>query len=129
MPAGGGPAEQLTRNGGGSPFESSDRRTVYYTKNGSNPTPLWKVPAEKGEESQVLDSVTDSQFAVSDSGIYFLSWPRLQYLEFSTGRTKAILTLQKPSLLGLTISLDEHWLLYSQTDQGGSDLMLVENFR
>jgi Tol biopolymer transport system component/tRNA A-37 threonylcarbamoyl transferase component Bud32 len=129
MPAGGGPAEQLTRNGGENPFESPDSRTIYYLKNGSNPSPLWKVPAEKGEESQVLDSVNFSQFAVSSGGIYFLSWPRLQYLDFSTGRAKTILTLHKQASLGLCISKDEHWLLYPQVDQGGSDLMLVENFR
>jgi Tol biopolymer transport system component len=128
MPSGGGPAEQVTRNGGQTAFESPVSPTIYYT-NGSNPSPLWKVPAEKGEESQVADSVTNSQFAVSRGGICFISWPRLQYLELSTGRTKTMLTLQKPALLGLTMSPDEHWLLYSQIDQGGSDLMLVENFR
>lgn len=87
MPAAGGPAEQVTRNGGQNPFESPDRRTIYYEKNGSNPSPLWKVPVEKGEESQVLDSISFSQFAVSLGGIYFLSWPQLQYFELSTGMT------------------------------------------
>jgi hypothetical protein len=29
----------------------------------------------------------------------------------------------------MSVSPDEHWLLYSQVDQAGSDLMLVENFR
>jgi len=129
MPAGGGPAEQVTRNGGHTPFESQDGRTIYYTKNELNPCPLWKTRADGGEESQVLDSLAPHQFAVARGGIYFLLWPRLQYLDFSSGRSKTILTLQKPAALGMSLSPDERWLLYSQIDQGGSDLMLVENFR
>jgi hypothetical protein len=66
---------------------------------------------------------------VSRDGIYFLSWPRLQYFDFTTGKAKPILTLQKQPSLGLSMSQDGHWLLYSQVDQGGSDLMRVENFR
>jgi hypothetical protein len=31
--------------------------------------------------------------------------------------------------LVLTVSPDRHWVLFSQMDQQGSDLMLVENFR
>jgi Tol biopolymer transport system component len=129
IPAGGGPAEQVTRKGGQTAFDSPDSRTIYYTKDSSSPSQLWKVPAETGEESQVLESISTSQFAVSHGGIYFLSWPQLQYFDFSTGKTRKILTLQKRSALGLTMSSDEHWLLYSQVDEGGSDLMLVENFR
>jgi Tol biopolymer transport system component len=96
MPAGGGTAEQVTRNGGYTPFESPDERTIYYTKNDSIPCPLWKAPADGGKESQVLDSVTNPHFAVSRGGIYFLLGPRLQYFDFSTGKSKTILTLQKP---------------------------------
>ena len=31
--------------------------------------------------------------------------------------------------LGLSVSPDGKWLLYTQGDQFGSDIMLVENFR
>jgi hypothetical protein len=30
---------------------------------------------------------------------------------------------------GLTLSPDGRWMLFTQMDQGGSELMLVENFR
>lgn len=55
--------------------------------------------------------------------------PDSRFLSFVTGESKTILTIQKPTALGLSVSPDEHWLLYSQVDQGGSDLMLAENFR
>ena len=54
------------------PFESLDGNTIYYTKNESSLCSLWKAPADGGEESQVLDSVTLHQFAVS-RGVFILS--------------------------------------------------------
>jgi hypothetical protein len=50
-------------------------------------------------------------------------------MDMSTGNTTTILTLQKETALGMSVSPDGRFLLYSQIDQGGSDLMLVENFR
>jgi eukaryotic-like serine/threonine-protein kinase len=129
MPARGGPAEQVTRNGGYTPFESPDGNTIFYTKNASNLCALWKVAANGGGETQVLDAINFHQFAVSRGGIHFISWPQLGYLSFLTGKSKTILTLQKRTISGLSVSPDEHWLLYTQVDQGGSDLMLVEKFR
>ena len=37
-----------------------------------------------------------------------------EYLDFSTDRTKMIMTLQKQPSLGMSITPDERWLLYSQ---------------
>jgi Tol biopolymer transport system component len=130
MPAGGGGAVQVTKGGGYNPFESKDGKTIYYLKVNRVPAPLWKVPADGGEESQVTDGVGHS-FVPSRGGIYFVvaSLRGLEYFNFSTGISKTILTTQKQLVAGLTWSPDEHWLLYSQVDQGGSDLMLVENFR
>jgi Tol biopolymer transport system component len=129
MPAGGGPAQQVTRDGGHTAFESADGKTIYYTKDDAVVSSLRKAPADGGEEIEVAPSVNFGQFAVAASGAYFVSWPRLQYLDFSTGKTKTILTLQKQTELGVSVSPDGRWLLYSQIDQGGSDLMLVDNFR
>jgi len=130
IPAGGGEAVQVTRQGGYNPLESKDGKTIYYTKSESAPGPLWKVPAEGGDESQVLDSVNGRVFAATTGGIYFISQRRLQYFDFSTGISKSILTIEKPTAGSLlSVSPDERWLLYTQIDQGGSDLMLVENFR
>jgi Tol biopolymer transport system component len=127
MPSGGGEAVQVTRHGGFQPFESKDGKTIYYTKL-ERVSQLWKVPAEGGEESQILDLVSNS-FAVTRGGLYFILRQGLHYFDFSTGIAKPILTPPKPTTFGLTVSPDEHWLLYAQFDHAGSDLMLVENFR
>ena len=129
MPAGGGPAVQVTRHGGYTAFPSTDGKLIYFVKDDRQLSPLWKAPAEGGEESQVLDAVFRVGFAVTPGGIYYFSQARLQYLEFSTGLSKSIMMTERPTILGLTVSPDGHWLLYAQNDQGGSDLMLVENFR
>jgi Tol biopolymer transport system component/predicted Ser/Thr protein kinase len=129
IPAAGGEPVQVTRSGGYAAFESEDGKTIYYTKSDAAPSQAWRVPAEGGGETAVLDSVFLSSFAVTHDGIYFVSRPRLQYFGFSTGTSKPILTSEKPLGLGLTVSPDGHWLLYTQVDHGGSDLMLVENFR
>jgi Tol biopolymer transport system component/predicted Ser/Thr protein kinase len=129
MPAGGGEAVQVTRYGGYNPFESDDGKTIYFSKSDARFGPLWSVRTEGGGETAVLDSVLAGGFAVVRNGIYFVSRSSLRYYSFPTGISKSILTIEKPEGLGLTVSPDGHWLLYTQVDQGGSDLMLVENFR
>jgi hypothetical protein len=53
----------------------------------------------------------------------------IQFFDAATKRTRPIATIEKRLSLRLSVSPDGRWILYSQTDQSGSDLMLVENFR
>jgi Tol biopolymer transport system component len=137
MPANGGTAVRVTRKGGNLGLESPDGKSVYYAKF-PQPLSLWKVPVDDGEETRVLESLADSStFAVADDGIYFI--PRLspptslQLFSFGTGKIKQIATIEKPVSNGLSVSAGpdgrSRWILYTQVDQEGSDLMLVENFR
>ena len=126
VPAGGG-IRASHHKGGYNPFESEDGKTLYYTTN-SPTSPLWRVPAEGGEPTLIADSVRNYAFSVTRGGLYFIAERELQYRSFVTGESKTILTIQKPTALSMSVSPDEHWLLYTQIDQGGSDLMLVENF-
>jgi hypothetical protein len=50
------------------------------------------------------------------------------YFEFATQRVHKIASTVVPVGTGLSVSRDEQWLIYTQADQIGSDLMLVENF-
>jgi hypothetical protein len=136
MPAGGGEAVQVTRKGGTTGLESSDGKTVYYAK-GWDATSLWKVPANGGEETQVLESLHHgTNFAVVDSGIYFTPTPpagatssSIQFFSFATGKITPVAATEKRALGGLTISPDGRWILYTQIDQSATELMLVENFQ
>lgn len=134
VPAGGGTAMQVTRNGGtGYAAESPDGKFLYYLRSwGTGQTELWRARAEGGEETMVSGSVCAQYFAVSNSGIYFFSgWvnPSVQRLRFAAGKIETVARLEGRIVFGLSVSPDDHWLLYSKAEGRGSDLTLVENFR
>jgi WD40-like Beta Propeller Repeat len=72
MPADGGEAIQLMRDGGYAPLESPDGKFLYYTKNlwgGS----LWRVPLGGGRAAKVLEGLSSYiNLAIVDKGIYFV---------------------------------------------------------
>ena len=89
-----------------------------------------------GEEEKVLDSVSwFINFAVTPKGIYYIPARRdgqsfVEYLDLATRKVKPVFTIgSRPISQGLSVSPDERWILWTQTDVAGSDLMLVENFR
>jgi Tol biopolymer transport system component len=132
MPAEGGDSIQITRQGGRGPLESPDRKFLYYGR--SQPWGLWKCPVEGGPETLVAPSVSFLNYAVTQKGVYFIpaadpgSTTPVQFLGFSASVPKTVFAIGKPVTTGLGVSPDGKFLLYSQIDQKGSDLMLVENF-
>ena len=138
MPADGGKAVQISRNANGAdlPHESPDGKYVYYSKGWPFPQSVWRVPAEGGEGTKVLDAVHPyALWTVGKEGIYFFTVPDekrhsdLSIYEFATGKTRKILTIERPVDAFFAVSPDGRTILYSQIDEAGSDLMLVENFR
>jgi Tol biopolymer transport system component len=133
MLAEGGSPIQLTRHIGYVAFESPDRRFVYYTK-GRSETSLWRVPVDGGEEQPVLDSVLFLNFVVAPDGIFFVpghadgAWS-IRFFSFQTGATTFVAPIEGTAALGLSLSPDGRHILYSETDQQNTELMLVENFR
>jgi eukaryotic-like serine/threonine-protein kinase len=131
-PAAGGAASQVTRNGGMGPAVSPDGRHVYFTKGFA----LWRAPVEGGEELRVVASLSDwSRAAVTGDGIYYFpnrepaasaSGYPIQYYRFADGQTRRIAQIDKAPFLGLSVSPDGRWMLFSQMDQSGTDLMVVE---
>ncbi len=133
MPAKGGEAVQVTRDGGWAPLESLDGKFLFYTKALGN-TSLWSVPIEGGAATKVLDKVDWYQdLAIVDEGIYFIpgqeATPSIRFLSFDTNKISTVAGFEKPLGVGLTVSPDGKWILYTQFEHVSSELMLVENFR
>ena len=137
IPAEGGGAVQVTRQGGFEGFESADGRVFYYSKGRSMPG-IWQVPVSGGEETLLLDHNKAGYWrlwAVVEKGIYFAtasahSHPIIEFFDFGTGKITQVATLEKPlsrSDPGLAVSPDGLWLLFAQMDHSGSDIMIVEN--
>jgi hypothetical protein len=134
VPPDGGPATQVTRNGGACAFPSADGTRIYYTKHDGDAV-LWSMPVAGGEETQVLPSVVMRNFTVFEDGIYFIPRPlpdgqlAVHHLAFATGAVMPVLPVTGPLSYGLTVSRDRRQIAYTQTDGSGRDLMLVESFR
>jgi Tol biopolymer transport system component len=139
MPSEGGRAAQVTRLGGFEGFESTDGKIFYYAK-GRNLPGIWQIPIAGGDEKLLCDVRQAGSWrlwTVVENGIYFAtaatpSQPLVEFFDFATGRTTQIARLEKPvnrSDPGLVVSPDRRWLLFTQLDQSGSDIMLMEHFR
>jgi len=140
MPAEGGQTMQMTHKGGFVPFESSDRKEVYYQKIHGD-SDVWKVPVAGGEETRVLGPALQFSFAVVADGIYFIEpgspglagvikGNSLKFFSFAKGTAEKVFDMKYGLDYGLSVSPDGRYVLFSQGgDPFDYDLMLVENFR
>jgi Tol biopolymer transport system component/DNA-binding winged helix-turn-helix (wHTH) protein len=139
VPAEGGQATQVTKQGGFEGFESMDGKLLYYAKGRSVPG-IWQAPVTGGAETPVMDHNKAGYWrfwTVTQKGIYFATAnepvrPVIEFFNFTTGKVTTIAALDKPlspSEPGLTVAPNGRSILFAQMDQSGSDLMLVENFR
>jgi Tol biopolymer transport system component/DNA-binding winged helix-turn-helix (wHTH) protein len=141
MPADGGEAIQVTRDGGWAPIESPDSKFLYYTKSLGNTT-LWRIPLDGGQATKVLEGLSIYiNLAIADKGIYFVPWPdaaslssirsSIEFLDLQTNQIRRVATSEGPIDGGLAFSPDGQWMLYTKyarlPDQ--LELRLVENFR
>ena len=134
--AGGGEAVQVTTAGGYVPSESPDGKFLYYTKKGG----LWRAPVGGGQEMRMIEALYGRSFAVVNEGIYFIKFMaalepgpgvmgEIQFLPFSSGVIRTVFAIPKPIFVGFSVAPNGRSILYTQIDQQGTDLMLVENFR
>ena len=136
VPAAGGEAVQVTSQGGLLAFESPDGKYVYYTKEFA--PGIWRVPVDGGDETAVLASIKSGigDWTVVIDGIYFVNQDAkdgvaIEFFNFATKQVKQVAGLGKIDILypGISVSPDRRQILYTQEDQSGGDIMLVENFR
>jgi len=135
VPVGGGGAVQITRDPDGAdlPRESPDGKFVYYHKGLLGPNTVCRLPVQGGEAAKLLDGV--GSWTVGRDGVYFFTEPDekgrtdLSIYEFATSKIRKIVTIERPVRFSIAASPDGRSILYTQVDESGSDLMLVENFR
>jgi Tol biopolymer transport system component len=135
-PYNGGEAVQITRNSGDIPQESEDGKFLYYMKGWPDAVSVWRTSVDGNQEAKVLESVhSEGQWTVSKEGIYFFRPPDkmghsdICFYEFASGQIRKVLTIQRPVNTHIAVSPDGRTILYPQSDESGSVLMLVENFR
>lgn len=135
VPAGGGDPVQVTKGGGHSGFESTDGRFLYYAKS-PVATSLWRVPVSGGEETMVSPSLlTRMHMAPTEEGLYFVERPTpdgakpVKFLQFATGAIETVTSLHQELDIGLSVSPDRHWMLFSAVEVRYGDLMMVEGLR
>jgi Tol biopolymer transport system component len=86
-------------------------------------------------ESRVVSPVFRSNFAVTAEGLYFVPAPEtdgtssVRFLNYASGVTSEIVKIERPVDLGLAVSPDGRYLLFTQVDYASQDLMLVEGFQ
>jgi serine/threonine protein kinase/dipeptidyl aminopeptidase/acylaminoacyl peptidase len=133
IPAGGGQPVQLVSDGGTNPEESVDGKTIYYENQGR----IWQVRADGSGGPVAIKDASTSVFAgglglaVVRDGIYYATTAHeLRFFSFARGHSREIFKLEKPVNLGVSVSPDQKWLLFSQEDaEATGDLMLVDPFR
>lgn len=137
VPAEGGPATQVTQQGGFEGFEGLDGKFLYYTKDRCVPG-IWRMPTAGGPEELVTDYHQAGRWRywrVADRGIYFATGtsdgPLLEFFNFATQQTMEVFRLVRGPekyIPGLAVSPDGRSVLYARMDHSGSDIMMVENF-
>lgn len=124
--------------GGEEAFESVDGKFVYYAK--LQELGIWRAAAEGGEETRVIDQGGLGLWALTGQGICFFDMSSsagsaIRFYDLLTRRVKVIHLFSKQTRMdnttntAITVSPDGRWILYTQLDQAGTNLMLVENFR
>jgi eukaryotic-like serine/threonine-protein kinase len=139
MASAGGAAVRVTSGAGFFGQESPDGRFLYFTKAWDYPGPssaseIWRMPVAGGDETLVVTGIKSYRnFVVGRRALYYAhsesGRDSIRAHDLSTGREKLVLELSKPIAPGLSLSPDERYLLFSQVDDEGSELMLVDNFR
>jgi len=136
VPADGGAAVQVTRQGGHAALESADGKLLYYAKTSYANPQIWQVPVDGGVERLVspqLQPFSWASWAVVDRGIVFAGpsgqgRPRVSLYDSAQHTITKFGEIQTvPFWLGA--SHDGKSVVFDQPGWQQSQIMLIENFR
>ena len=141
MPAGGGRAVQLTKDGGRSPLESPDG-DLLYLKTTAKSYELRSLAVNGRAERLILSSgrpgflFRPPQFAFALGGLFYIRYEQpdqpiaIEYMDPKTGVSRKLLTINRAQRFSggdFSVSPDSKSFLYSLIDFE-DDLMQFENF-
>jgi len=145
VPAEGGSAVRITFHGGIRPFESPDRKYLYYVDRITPPerirptgtARLMRVPVGGGPETMVLEGLTPFWWSMDETGIFFIvrnqEFDAIEHYNFSDGKVELAGRLAMPTggFGGqMSVSPNGRWALVTQDgQQAGIEIMLLDNFR
>jgi hypothetical protein len=128
----------VTWHGGVVAEESVDGRYLYY---GKHPDPnkgleasLWKMPVGGGDENPVAIALAHaSMFTPSAAGIYFIAADQKAQgytLQFRPGQlpSRTLMQIDKELGVGMSVSPQEHWIVYAARDKVAGDFVMLEEF-
>ena len=132
---------QLTHSGGFGAWESFDGKTIYYSK--WDQPGIFAIPVQGGPETLVTTELLPKlwgSWALVENGIYLVRpaqntdtkelYPVISFFDFNSRKMKDIVTPKETPHPGpaLAVSPDRTRILYAQPNDGGSDIMIVDNF-
>jgi len=131
IPAQGGTAVKVTATGGGWPAESWDGKFLYYLRDNV----IWRRAFADGAEVRVIDSLSpipgDWRLCGEDVCLVDRSAGRFVRYDPSSKIMRVIpldVGFFADTDLGMDVSPDGRWVIYSRADSVKSDIMMVENF-
>jgi Tol biopolymer transport system component/DNA-binding winged helix-turn-helix (wHTH) protein len=134
VPASGGPAERFTQKRAYRAFVSGTR--VIFNVAGQSGVELWSRSVEGGVESPLEGMAAlrySDSWTASLLGIYYTSSgthaATINFYDFASHATRVIRTLEEPPAalggLGISVSKDGRWLLYTRAGKSGADIMMA----
>ena len=139
QPASGGEWSQVTHDGGYMSRESPDGKWLYFSKYGTEEILRMPISGISGAESVVGPPYHPQPggWALTQSELLFIDRTTLEHSAViraynpSTKAMRSIVSLDEIFVdrndFGLSVSPDGKWLLYSQLDRSGSNVMLAES--
>jgi Tol biopolymer transport system component/DNA-binding winged helix-turn-helix (wHTH) protein len=135
IPSQGGDATRVTDRSSWYGFVNQGR--LFFNVKEAREVALWSQSVNNGEakplERMPKLSYTES-WTATPRGVYYTdstSNPStIDFYDFASRATRRVITLHQspPTGGGLSVSPDGRWLLYAQTDDEQSDIMLAEHF-
>jgi Tol biopolymer transport system component len=101
---------------------------------------LWRKLLPAGPEEPVLERLKPGfwgYWAVVENGIYFADQPPLEkpeifFYAFAGKRVRSVHAVDRAVRVAdsaFAVSPDRRWVLYSQIDESGSDILMMDHYR